>query len=172
MAARAAGSLGRRKVPENALLAPLSGRPLPELSAGQESALPQWEFRAAALGRIPALAAGCLCPPSAFVRRGLHEMAATALRHFVSQAGGSRGGGRTRGDHCARRPCVAWTEPSAGPALARPWPGRPGLGTSRHPGRAVGSAGPSPRPARPSRHPRLPRQADGMLPTRAQSSCN
>lgn len=50
---------------------------------------------AAAVGRVPCSGCGCLWLPRA------HEMAATARRHFVSEAGGSPGGrgGRVRIQH-------------------------------------------------------------------------
>lgn len=120
MAPRAAGSLGRRKVPENALLAPsLSGQPLPELSAGQESALPQCKFLAAALGRIP------LWLPSAFVHH--LPLSTEGSTKWPPQPSAilclRRAGGRTEGTTAPA--CPAWpgrspAPPRPRPALARP----------------------------------------------------
>lgn len=72
---------------------------------------------------------------AAFVFQGFHKMAATALRHFVTEAGSvlgrgegsvlGRGEGR-EGDPCSLPALVAWTEPSTSPvcpALAMATPG-------------------------------------------------
>lgn len=115
---------------------------------------------AAAPGRIP------LGLPASFVRRGLHKMAATALRHFVPAAGRREAGGGGRRETTAPACPGGLAGAQRRPARARPWPGRPGLGTGRHPGRTVGSAGPSLSAARPRA------KRTEMLQTRARRSCN
>lgn len=61
-------------------------------------------------------------------------MAATALRHFVCEAGGSPGGRGREGGHCRPRPREAWPEPSAAPA--RPWHSDTSAGRVAAPGPA------------------------------------
>lgn len=73
---------------------------------------------------------------AAFVFQGLHKMAATALRHFVTEAGSvlgrgegsvlGRGEGR-EGDPCSLPALVAWTEPSTSPACLALAMATPGL---------------------------------------------
>lgn len=107
------GSLGRRKVPENALLAP-AVRPAPPRTQRRAGA------RAAASGRIPAPPAACLCPPSAFVHEGCTKWPPQPSAILCRRRAGAGGGGGRRGP-------------------LRP-PPAPGLGTSRRPGRAAGDA--------------------------------
>lgn len=117
------GSLGRRKVPENALLAPAL-RPAPPRTQRRAGA------RAAASGRIPAPPAACLCPPSAFVHEGCTKWPPQPSAILCRRRAGA-GGREAGGDPCARRP--AW--PGRSPAPPRPRPalapadvlaGRPG----------------------------------------------
>lgn len=142
LGAQAAGSLGRQKVPERVPPAPLSGQARPGLSAGPAAASREEVPPPAAAGRGPAL----WLP--VFVFRGLHKMAAAALRHFMSEAGGrlpwrEREGtpGPSGLDRAQRRP--------PRPGLGR---GHPGLGSSQPLGKVVLEPQLIPRPPRhPSR---------------------
>lgn len=117
-APRAAGRLGRRKVPERALPAPLPRPGPPGLHAGGRP-LPDRTVPAAALGCIPL---GCRLPLSAegSTKCPPQPSAISCLRRAGEEGGRS---GRPRGDHCPRRPWGPGPSPAPPrprPALARP----------------------------------------------------
>ncbi|XP_074182666.1 uncharacterized protein LOC141570203 [Rhinolophus sinicus] len=114
------GSLGRRKVPENALLAPALRPAPPRIQRRAGARASPGQFRAAALGRIPAPPAACLCPPSAFVHEGCTKWPPQPSAILCRRRAGAVGEGGRRGPlrPPARRGLAG---AQRRPARARPW---------------------------------------------------